>query len=493
MEELAEFKEKELNQPENIPAAAAMPSADTHENQLPQWLFAAFIGILFSVFFLFARLAVSVILFNALLLGGSFIFLHKKAGFARGRYFAISTLILYLSIAYFRFDQGFFHFFNLLLMFMFYGLLLTPSLPFRLDQWLLQGLYRMFSGLGHLMPAIRIFKNPKSIQYRKITKSLLGLGIAAMLLTIILPLLMASDAIFGSIFGNWFQNIAEELFKIIFRTVIAAFILAYTFGQLVRTEAPAKTLLSQRRYPWDTLTVSVTLVCLNAVYAVFAFIQVKYLFIGTLLPEGMTYAQYARSGFFQLVAVTALNMLVLLLIHHFAKPHPILKGLLMFMILVTTLMGIAAFYRMHLYEMAYGFTLNRLLVYMFLIGEWFALLPIAIGVINPRFKYLEWAAIAVISLYLGYNLINLDAFIASANFERYLAASTTASESMEIDLYYLSTLSKDATPVFDHYLPLLSEKDRLELREIQDNNYDYADTQPEDEPRHWFEWRITSQ
>lgn len=50
------------------------------------------------------------------------------------------------------------------------------------------------------------------------------------------------------------------------------------------------------------------------VYALFCAVQVRFLFAGLLtdgsiaLPDGLTYSEYARSGFFQLLAVTAINV-----------------------------------------------------------------------------------------------------------------------------------------------------------------------------------------
>ena len=45
------------------------------------------------------------------------------------------------------------------------------------------------------------------------------------------------------------------------------------------------------------------------------------------LPEGYTYSQYAREGFFQLLAVSIINFLMVLFVNKFFKESTILKVL----------------------------------------------------------------------------------------------------------------------------------------------------------------------
>ena len=56
---------------------------------------------------------------------------------------------------------------------------------------------------------------------------------------------------------------------------------------------------------------TITMIVLGAaliVYAVFCSVQFTFLFAGAGLPDGLTYAEYARSGFFQLLFVAAVNL-----------------------------------------------------------------------------------------------------------------------------------------------------------------------------------------
>ena len=52
---------------------------------------------------------------------------------------------------------------------------------------------------------------------------------------------------------------------------------------------------------------------LSVIYMVFCWIQIRYLFLGGILPHTATYSSYARMGFFQLLFVSVINMLVVML------------------------------------------------------------------------------------------------------------------------------------------------------------------------------------
>ena len=75
------------------------------------------------------------------------------------------------------------------------------------------------------------------------------------------------------------------------------------------------------------------------VYLVFCVIQIVYLFMGKgSLPEGMTYSQYARQGFFQLLFVAVLNLVMVLMCLKYFREHVLLNGFLLLVSLCTYVM-----------------------------------------------------------------------------------------------------------------------------------------------------------
>lgn len=187
---------------------------------------------------------------------------------------------------------------------------------------------------------------------------------------------------------------------------------------------------------------------LDALFLAFVLVQLTVLFGGhrqVLETTGLTYAQYARGGFFQLVAVAFLTLAVIAGVVRFGeadqRERTWMKLLLGGLCALTLVILASAMKRMNLYEEVYGFTRLRLLVdatILWLAGM-FALVMIAGAVWKgawlPR-AALGLTAVAV----LGLNLVDPDALIAERNIGR-------LERTGNIDLDYLATLSPDAVPV----------------------------------------------
>ncbi|MGH9197999.1 MAG: DUF4173 domain-containing protein, partial [Acidimicrobiia bacterium] len=154
-------------------------------------------------------------------------------------------------------------------------------------------------------------------------------------------------------------------------------------------------------------------------------------------------AEYARQGFFQLVAVAVLTLLVIAAVIRFGsrrEDRHWLRGLLGMLCLLTIVILFSASTRMNLYQEAYGFTRLRLLVDLanLWLGAIFCLLIVA-G-ISWRAAWLPRAVVLVsIVAVVGFGIYDPDARIAERNIERFRATG-------EIDLAYLSGLSTDALP-----------------------------------------------
>jgi hypothetical protein len=130
----------------------------------------------------------------------------------------------------------------------------------------------------------------------------------------------------------------------------------------------------QGRTAFDPLVAATVLVCVNAVYVLFAAIQFTYLFGAAdgLLPAGTAYAEYARRGFAELVVVALINIGILLIGLHFIEQGSRLlerlrQAMLTLLMGCTLVMLISAYSRLSLYEEAYGYTLLRLLVHGFMV------------------------------------------------------------------------------------------------------------------------------
>jgi hypothetical protein len=203
---------------------------------------------------------------------------------------------------------------------------------------------------------------------------------------------------------------------------------------------------SDRRFLGFTEGLTV-LVTVDMLFVSFMLIQAAYFFggVSTLERTGMTHAEYARRGFFELLAVTCLALgLVWTLaaltqrVQHWKQRAFNISST----VLIVCMLGMlsSAFQRLMLYEEAYGYTQLRLYTHSFIL--WLAvLLPIfLIALYLNRFRIfiLGWLASGAIYLAL-LNVVNTDALIVRENIARYQRGG-------DLDVYYLGTLSFDATP-----------------------------------------------
>ncbi len=196
----------------------------------------------------------------------------------------------------------------------------------------------------------------------------------------------------------------------------------------------------------DATIMTTILIMLNAVYVLFAVVQFSYFFAGgsAVLPDGVTYAEYARRGFAELVIVTVINFTLLMITLHTVDRSSrsmdrFLRILLAMLIGCTGVMLCSAFFRLSLYELAYGYTVTRVLVHAFML---FLVLLFAIALYklwNDRFRLLQPYAVAAMAAYLVLNYIQVETVVASNNLQRY---ETTGN----IDVDYLGSLSFEVVP-----------------------------------------------
>lgn len=200
------------------------------------------------------------------------------------------------------------------------------------------------------------------------------------------------------------------------------------------------------------------------IYLAFCSIQVVYLFMGKgSLPWGMTYSDYARQGFFQLLFVAVLNLAMVLLSIKYCKENAVLKGVLLVISLCTYVMIASAAYRMILYVQQYHLTFLRVLVLWFLAMLSVLMVGVVILIFKRRFPLFGFCVGVVSMFYLGLAWMRPDYVIAKYNVEHGAAWEADG-------MSYLSCLSGDAAPVIRN----LPDSYRRELLVIYIKKYDEA-------------------
>jgi hypothetical protein len=272
-----------------------------------------------------------------------------------------------------------------------------------------------------------------------------GLLIAAPIAILLAGMLAAADPVFASFFQlNFdFGRLALD----------AIFVLAgaLTIAGLLRLAAAEP--VSRVNGPlWRLGSIEglVVLAVLDAIFAAFAVAQAIAAFgaaSDTLRAAGLTYADYARSGFFELLWVAGITAIVLIMfsrITGLTQPNSRRAFLVLGQIgiALTLLIVFVAFRRLSLYEDAYGFTMLRLYSHIFAvwIAIVFALLAADMaGVFRQRRWFVGATSISAMAFLLALNFANPEAAVVALNIDHSRAAH-------KIDTQYLTELSSDATP-----------------------------------------------
>ena len=281
-----------------------------------------------------------------------------------------------------------------------------------------------------------------------------GVLIATPIFVVFLGLLLSADAVFASTLGRLFTW--EGSLSLPVRAVFSLIVAWLAIGWLlysVRQEPsllrpiPYRFLLSVRQHVSLGAKEAVTiLLSLNLLFGSFVIIQFAYLFGGLqqVTLNGLSYAEYARRGFFELILVSILTVGVILCLHWFTertskRQTAVFNMLSAIMVAFVVVMLTSAFRRLSLYELQFGFTETRLYVHVFMI--WLAILLVWFAValwLQP--KRLAIGALAVgIGFLVTMNLINPDAFVVRQNMDRFHLLGY-------LDVDYLTTLSNDAVP-----------------------------------------------
>ena len=289
-------------------------------------------------------------------------------------------------------------------------------------------------------------------------------GVAGVLLLVVFGTLFATaDAAFARLatnvlVPNWDVGLLPA------RVVVFGLVTLVTGALVLARPRFATTWIGEAQRSWDSfwaddrprrraslLEWGIPIVLLDLLFAAFVSVQIAVLFGGRAHVEvtpGLTYAEYARRGFFQLLAVAALVLGVVAIVTRLApsgrgRERRLLQLGLGILCVLTLVVLASALFRLELYEETFGFTRLRLAVHatIWWLGGIFLLVMAAGATWKAAWLPRTTLAFTVASLLL-FTLVNPDGLIARRNVERFEATGN-------IDRFYLAGLSADAVPELD--------------------------------------------
>ncbi len=284
-------------------------------------------------------------------------------------------------------------------------------------------------------------------RYKEIVR---GSFLALVVLFIFGLLFASADLVFQQILTNvfFFEVDPEVIARIVMSVIVGAFFIG-AFGFMFRTEHKEIAPQSEWSRKFGDLEMKIVLGSMGGLFLLFIGLQLTYLFGGEahLLSQGLTYAEYARRGFFELVLVALFSFAIILITERLVVQKES-AHLTSFKVLSTILVSevvlilVSAFVRLSLYEQAYGFSTIRLYSYAFMIWIGVVLVLLSHHILSGGTIHKLSIKIfyCVVLLLFTMNVINPDAFIAKKNIARY-------EKTTELDTRYLAQLSDDAIPV----------------------------------------------
>lgn len=290
-----------------------------------------------------------------------------------------------------------------------------------------------------------VFRGRKVSDDKKgiIKRVLLALLITLPFAVLLIYILSKIDMVFFNIVKNFtLEWSIRAIIKTLVSIVAAMFLCALMYSCGFSRERAGR---ERRVFNPDLLIVNTFLTVIAAIYVLFAAVQFRYLFMGGVeLPYGLSYTQYARRGFFELLALTGVNVLMILIMVRITLNKDgvwkaVTKALLCVLCAVTIIMLASSFYRMYLYSADDGLTRLRLMVFGFLVFEALALIVTFAYIIQPKFSITAVYLAAGLVYYCLLNVAPVDRFVAQNQVSRYLAGETSGLE-------YVLTLSADAAP-----------------------------------------------
>ena len=378
-------------------------------------------------------------------------FSMKKLGltFKKGSIFYMISVMLLAVSTFCTADEKLIFLNQLGIILLMFSFLLSQF--FHTEQWglgkylgsILETFFASFSEMNRpIGDGVQYVKSHQGEEKRKIYYVLLGLVITIPLLLIVAALLGSADAVFRQVTDTIWRTInLSNVFGVVLRIVLwyfgAYMLLANLCNHTLKEE------VKDHRSGEPLVAITITAM-LSLLYLFFSWIQIVYLFLGKLqLPEGYTYATYAREGFFQLLAVSVLNLIIVLVCMAFFRESRVLKGILTVMSLCTFVMIASSGLRMILYIQTYNLTFLRIFVLWSLCVLTLLFIGVLISIYRRCFPLFRYSVTVVTCLYVALSFAHPDLIIAKFNLENADA---------RLDYSYLSELSEDAAPVLVPYL-----------------------------------------
>lgn len=326
-------------------------------------------------------------------------------------------------------------------------------------------LARLAFGLPVVLQCLRNESQPVARNLRA-TAWLRGAILALPLLAVFTTLFYLADAGFGRLLDATGTFIGEEAGTHLLRSAVLAWLCT---GLLYALLLPSEAAGSEAEGdPHQSMSgslgreeITVIMGSLSLLFAGFTLLQLGYLFGGSTTIEmtpGLTVADYARRGFFELLTVSVLTLFLLMALQVLNREPQRFRLFATIMLACVFVMQASAVQRLLLYIDWFGLTLARwlagcILLWVAAVLAWFGL-----TLWQSRIRgYIHGSLALGACLLLLWMADNPAARVASLNLQRHIE------NDLPLDTWYLHLLGTDAVPAVLEHFDALQEPQRCDI------------------------------
>lgn len=305
---------------------------------------------------------------------------------------------------------------------------------------------------------------------RNLVKILAGV-VLAFVPTVFVALMLSYDAGFSQMMSNIFSLRFSDLFSHLVSFACGIPVAMYLFGLFFSSKEKKETFsisskescqhgfASIKRLPQITAVVAVLPILL--LYVAFFISQWQYYLLGFkgVVPETFSVASYAREGFFQLCAVSFVNLLITSGVLLFTRQkeggkNGLGKVLTTIFCVFTWVLIATAISKLVLYIDTYGLTQKRVYAMWFMILIALVFLVILLGQFIRRFRCVFAAIWISIGCYALLSFCNVNGMVARYNTDRFIEGRLQT-----VDLQAMDDLGDSAVPSLVRLAKHLEQKE----------------------------------
>jgi hypothetical protein len=315
-----------------------------------------------------------------------------------------------------------------------------------------------------------------------------GLAFAALPLIAFAALFASADVFFRDLLSGLLLITPSDVFSHVAICAVFGWVAgSYLWGALLAEREP---LPETPRIPWlrfEFIETAVVFGLIDGLFLLFVGVQFRYFFGGADRVESsssLTYSEYARRGFFELVAVAALVVPFLVLTHwllpkaqsRLHRFYALAAGVLVLLVFVVMA---SALERMRLYQEEFGLTELRLYTTAFMVWLFAVLVWLALTVLRgARDRFAFGVVVAGLAVVIGLNAMNPDGVMISRN--------ASINDDRPFDSAYALELSPDSVPALVSRFDEVPAAERCHVARVLRDRYLQLDAD-------WREWNWSRQ